>query len=150
MIKIYIFADSYKHFEIPIKEYEKRLGKNLKLVKLKPSKNSNHNLVIKEETKNIIDKLKSENWYKIVLSPKWKNYSTEDFVKIINDKKMTFSDIIFVIGWAYGFDYDKLRDSVDLELNLWQMTMPHSLALLVLLEQVYRIWMIEKGTSYHK
>jgi hypothetical protein len=38
MIKIYIFADSYKHFEEPIKEYIKRLGKSVELVKLKPIK----------------------------------------------------------------------------------------------------------------
>jgi 23S rRNA pseudoU1915 N3-methylase RlmH len=30
------------------------------------------------------------------------------------------------------------------------MTMPHSLALLVILEQIYRLEMIKKGTSYDK
>jgi len=69
MIKIYIFADSYKHFEIPIKEYEKRLGKSVLVVKLKPSKNTNENLVIKEETSIIKDKLVNEKGFKIVLNP---------------------------------------------------------------------------------
>jgi 23S rRNA pseudoU1915 N3-methylase RlmH len=61
MIKIYIFADSYKHFESGIKEYEKRLGKTLEIVKLKPSKNSNSSLVIKEETALIIKKFEKES-----------------------------------------------------------------------------------------
>jgi hypothetical protein len=39
MYKIIIISDSNKHFEIPIKEYEKRLGKNLEIIKLKPQKN---------------------------------------------------------------------------------------------------------------
>jgi 23S rRNA pseudoU1915 N3-methylase RlmH len=33
---------------------------------------------------------------------------------------------------------------------LWKMTMPHSLAFLVILEQIYRIEMIKKWTNYDK
>jgi hypothetical protein len=38
MIKVISFADSFKHFEKPIKEYEKRLTKRIDFKKLKPSK----------------------------------------------------------------------------------------------------------------
>ena len=150
MIKIYIFADSYKHFDLAIKEYEKRLWKNIEIVKLKPSKNPNNNLVIKQETNTIIEKLRKDKWYKIVLSPKGKNISTEDLLHLISSKKIDFSSLIFIIGWANGLDYDMLKPYINYELSLSMMIMPHNLALLALLEQIYRVGMIEKGSNYHK
>jgi 23S rRNA (pseudouridine1915-N3)-methyltransferase len=150
MIKIYIFADSYKHFEEPIKEYEKRLWKSISIIKLKPSKNTNENLVIKEETEIIKNKLSIEKWFKIVLNPLWKSYNTIDFSDLIENKKMTYSNIIFIIWWAFWFDYDELNWYADLNINLGLFTMPHSLALLVILEQIYRSDMIKKGSDYNK
>ncbi|MBT3726750.1 hypothetical protein HOG21_03475 [bacterium] len=41
-------------------------------------------------------------------------------------------------------DYKNLQNQINYELNLGKMTMPHSLALLVLIEQVYRVDMIKK------
>ena len=150
MIKIYIFADSYKHFEEPIKEYEKRLWKNISIIKLKPSKNTNDSLVIKEETSIIKSKLSSEKWFKIVLNPIWKLYSTNNFFDLIESKKMGFSNIIFVIWWAFWFNYGELNWFIDLYLSIWWFTMPHSLALLIILEQIYRLDMIKKGSDYNK
>ena len=147
MTKIYIPADSFKHFNIPIKEYQKRLWKNCEIIKIKTSKNWN---IIKKETEEIIKKLEKENWYKIVLNPKWKDFDTEKFYKFIENKKQTFPNIIFIIWWANWLDYEKLKKYIDLELNLWKFTMPHSLALLVILEQIYRLEMIKKWTSYNK
>jgi len=150
MIKIYIFSDSHKHFEQSIKEYEKRLNKSICLIKLKPSKNQNHELAIKEETEIIKQKLSLEKWYKIVLDPAWKSFNTADFFSLIESKKMNFSDIIFVIWWAFWFDYNSLDKIIDLNLSLSWFTMPHSLALLVILEQIYRLEMIKKWTNYDK
>jgi hypothetical protein len=39
MIKIISFVDSFKHYDEPIKEFQKRLGKDIELIKLKPIKN---------------------------------------------------------------------------------------------------------------
>ncbi len=147
MIKIIILADSYKHFEKAILEYEKRLGKQIEVVKLKPVKNWN---IIEKETDSIIKYLEKQNAYKIVLNPKGKNLSTKEFYDFIEKKKQTTKNIVFIIGGALWLDYEKLKNNIDYELNLWKMTMPHSLALLVLLEQIYRLEMIKKGTSYDK
>ncbi len=150
MIKIYIFADSYKHFEQAINEYEKRLWKSVSIIKLKPSKRADSKEIIRQETENIIKKLEKEKWYKIVLSPWVKDLDTSQFSKLITDKKVEFSWIVFIIWWAFWFNYDVLEKRIDLKLGLWKYTMPHSLALLVLLEQIYRAEMINKNTSYHK
>ncbi len=150
MINIYITADSFKHFEKPIKEYEKRLWKNYNTIKLKPIKNWSISQIIEKETNNLIKKLKKDKSYKIVLNLKWKSFETKEFYDFIESKKQNYSKISFIIWWAYWLDYTKLKDYTDFELNLWNLTMPHSLALLVLLEQIYRIGMIKKGSKYHK
>ena len=57
MIKIIIVIDSYKHFETGVKEYEKRLGKIVEVIKIKPEKNGSTQEIIDKETKKIIEKL---------------------------------------------------------------------------------------------
>jgi len=150
MIKIYIFADSFKIYEKAILEYEKRLWKNLKIEKLKPFKNNNSSLVIEKETEILQKILEKTKWFKIILSPEWKKFDTQKFYKYIEEKKQNFWDISFFIWWANWLDYKKLKNFIDLELSLSDFTLPHSLALLVLVEQIYRLAMIKKGTSYDK
>jgi 23S rRNA (pseudouridine1915-N3)-methyltransferase len=57
--------------------------------------------------------------------------------------------ILFIIGWPYGLDETKISDHIDSKLSLWSLTMPHWLAKLVLLEQIYRIETIQSGKKYH-
>jgi len=147
MIKIISFVDSFKHYSEPIKEFQKRVWKEVELVKLKPVKNWN---IIEKETDILINLLSKENWFKIILNPNWKNIWTEEFYNLIESKKQTYKNIIFIIGWANWIDYSKIKHLVDFELNFWKMIMPHILIILVLIEQLYRISMIKKWTAYHK
>ncbi len=150
MIKIYIFTDSYKHFESAIWEYQKRLGKNIEIYKLKPIKYGSAKEIIRDETQILREKLKKVSWYRVILTPKWHQMTTEKFVQLIEQSKNRTQDIIFCIWGAYGLDYELLKDSVDGELSFSQMILPHALALIVLLEQVYRASEIVKGSEYHK
>ena len=150
MYKIIITSDSNKHFETAIKEYEKRLSRNLEIIKLKPVKNGSQKQIIEKETENLIKILEKQKWFKIVLNPIWKSFNTNKFFSFVEEKKQNFSNIIFIVWWALWIDYLKLKEYIDFELNLWEMTMPHSLALLVLIEQIYRIEMIKKWTHYDK
>jgi len=150
MIKILTLVDSFKHFESAIKEYEKRLWKECEIIKLKPEKNGSDSQIIEKETDLLIKRLDKENGFKIVLNPNGRNFSTEEFYDFMEIKKQNNKNIIFIIGWALGINYEKLKWNIDFEINLWKMVLPHSLAILVLIEQIYRVWMIKKGTSYHK
>ena len=61
MLQIIIVSDSFNHFDKPISEYIKRLGKEVKIFKIKPEKNGEIATIIKKETekiKEIIDKEK--------------------------------------------------------------------------------------------
>jgi len=149
MIKIITICDSFKHFEEPIKEYKKRLWKKVEIIKQKPGKKDNIDEVIKEETKAIIEKLSKISAFKIVLSISGKTFSTPEFLNFIEYKFQNFPEIIFIIGWPYWLDYKELKKHIDFEISFSPMTFPHIEALLILLEQLYRIETIKQGKTYH-
>lgn len=148
MIKIISFVDSYKHFDIPIKEYEKRLSKDVKITRLKPYKWTPKE-IIKRESEELKKVLQKEKWFKVLLYIDSKEYSTERFHDFINDKIMNYSSITFVIGWAYWVDYEEIKWEIDAKISLSPMTFPHIMALMILLEQLYRVKKIKEGSSYH-
>ena len=59
------------------------------------------------------------------------------------------SKVCFVIGGSFGL-HDGLKTAADARLSLSKMTFPHTLARVVLLEQVYRAFKIAEGGKYHK
>lgn len=150
MIKIYIFADSHKHFSDAIKEYKKRLSKQVEIIELRPVKKWTPHQIIAAESSILKEKLDAQQWYKIVLTPEGKNISTEKFRDIIEAQKNSWKHILLAIGGANGLEYETLKSSIDFELSLWKMILPHSLAFTLLLEQVYRCSEIERGSWYHK
>ncbi len=56
---------------------------------------------------------------------------------------------VFLIGGAFGLDA-QVQESADRRLSLSDFTLPHDLARLVLLEQLYRAGTILRGEPYHK
>ena len=59
------------------------------------------------------------------------------------------SSVAFVVGGSVGLSADVLHRA-DERLSLGKMTLPHNLARVVLLEQVYRAFRINRGEPYHK
>lgn len=149
MIKIISFVDSFKHYDEPIKEFQKRLAKQVDLLKLKPSKRGKKEEIIKEETLDLQKVLTKIKWYKILLYIDSKQLDTIEFSKIIEEKQSKFWNIIFIIGWAYWVDYDLIKEKIDLRISFSPMTFPHSQAIMMLYEQIYRSVCIKKWVKYH-
>ncbi len=61
----------------------------------------------------------------------------------------TGQDVVFVVGGPFGLADAVVSDAM-LALSLSAMTLPHEIARLVLLEQLYRAGTILRGTPYHK
>ena len=76
MIKIYIFADSHKHFSDAVFEYKKRLSKQIEIIELKPIKKWTPEQIILAESMLLDERLQKEHAYKIVLSPTGKKPAT--------------------------------------------------------------------------
>lgn len=73
------------------------------------------------------------------------NFSDYIFKQYINGN----SDITFVIGGSHGVS-DSVRNRADFRLKLSEMTFPHQLARLILVEQIYRAYKIHFNEPYHK
>jgi 23S rRNA (pseudouridine1915-N3)-methyltransferase len=149
MIKIISFVDSFKHFDQPIKEFQKRLWKQVDFIKLKPSKRKESSEIIKEESLELSKILEKTKWYKVLLFIDSKQLDTIKFAKMIEEKQMKYSDVVFIIGWAYWVDYELIKSNIDFKLSLSPMTFPHSQAIMMLFEQIYRAICIKKGIKYH-
>ena len=59
------------------------------------------------------------------------------------------SNIVFIIGSSYGLS-DAVKNFADAKLSMSEMTFPHQLARIMLLEQTYRAFQIMNGGKYHK
>ncbi|ADG81026.1 23S rRNA (pseudouridine(1915)-N(3))-methyltransferase RlmH [Thermincola potens] len=59
------------------------------------------------------------------------------------------SELCFVIGGSLGL-HKKVLERADLQLSFGKMTFPHRLVRLVLVEQIYRAFKINRGEKYHK
>ena len=69
--------------------------------------------------------------------------------KLIGITNQGYSDFDFVIGGSLGLS-DEVSKRANFKLSFSLMTFPHQMMRIILLEQIYRSFMINKGTSYHK
>ena len=143
-----------KYLKDGIDEYAKRLSRFCKFdivevsEELLPdtSQKSIQNVKI-AEGERIIAKLKG---YSIALDLKGKMLTSEELsAKVSSLKQSGVSTITFVIGGSYGLSQQVL-DKCDFSLCFGAITYPHQLIRLVLTEQIYRAFMIEEGSAYHK
>jgi 23S rRNA (pseudouridine1915-N3)-methyltransferase len=84
-----------------------------------------------------------------LLDSRGKQFSSEEFAQFLRKREESSSQpLLFAIGGADGFG-DEIRTAAGLTLSLGKFTMPHELARVVLLEQVYRACTILAGHPYH-
>ena len=140
-----------------IAEYRKRLSRfcNVELIEVADEQApetlsaSQEEQVKKKEAERINRRLK-EGTLLIVLDIKGERLDSESFA----EKMQAFlvsgnSHITFVIGGSLGLDAELIKKA-RFRLSLSDMTFPHQLTRLILLEQIYRAFKIIHGETYHK
>lgn len=105
--------------------------------------------VKQKEGERILAKI-SQDAYVIALAINGKMQSSEQLAESL-DKLATYgkSKIAFVIGGSLGLS-DEVLNRANEQLSFSKMTFPHQLMRLILVEQIYRAFRINRGEPYHK
>ena len=94
--------------------------------------------------------LKVINDYLIGLDLNKKEMASPEFAEYLNKKFVAGgSNISFVIGGSYGLS-DELKQRCNDSISLSKMTFLHQMTRLILLEQIYRAFKINRNETYHK
>lgn len=140
-----------------IKEFSKRLSRYCKLniIEIEDEKapetlSEKDMLIVKaKEGEKILNKIPSISFV-IALVIDGKQLSSEGLAEKLEDIMVNGSnDITFIIGGTLGLA-DAVINRSNFKLSFSKMTFPHQMMRLILLEQVYRAWRINKGEPYHK
>ena len=130
-------------------EYAKRLSKFCKLNIIEVAEQNKYENIekIKEvEGQDIISRLAGKCF---LLEIGGKQYTSEEFATVIEASLLSSSTLTFVIGGSYGTS-EEVKNKIKNKLSFGKATYPHNLARVILLEQIYRAFMINGGGKYHK
>lgn len=126
-----------------VEEYLKRLSREaVELISVKAGSSD-------EVSARLLEK--SAGSFRIVLDERGKNFTTRELAARLDSlaQRGDIKAISFLIGAADGHN-EHLRSHADLLLAISPFTLMHELALLVLLEQIYRISTLKSGSPYHR
>ena len=146
-----------KFFADAIKEYSKRLSRycKLEIVEVADEKTPDgaSDLVvsqIKDKEAERMEKYLPDSAYVIALAIEGKKLTSEKLSEKIDTLGITgTSHLVFLIGGSLGMS-DRLLKRADYLLSFSDMTFPHQLMRVILLEQIYRSYRIIHGEPYHK
>jgi 23S rRNA (pseudouridine1915-N3)-methyltransferase len=125
-----------------VAEYAKRLSRFVKLEIKELAEGAD----IEAEAGDILRACKG---YTIALAVEGEKLSSEKLAKKMQTLADTGKDVSFVIGSSCGLS-DRVKNAADYKLSFSDMTFPHQLMRVILAEQVYRAFMINAGSTYHK
>lgn len=133
-------------------EYEKRLSKFCKLNVIElaeQNKYEDQNKILQLEGQEILKTISDKGGKTFLLAINGKERSSEEFASLIESTSLTSSTINFVIGGSYGTS-EEVGERIKDKLSFGKATYPHNLARIILLEQIYRAFMLNGGGKYHK
>ncbi|WP_141430710.1 23S rRNA (pseudouridine(1915)-N(3))-methyltransferase RlmH [Bacillus sp. 03113] len=146
-----------KYLKQGIEEYVKRLSSyaKIELIEVADEKAPEElsavemEQVKQKEAERILAKINPDA-HVIALAIEGKMKSSEELADTL-DKLATYgkSKVAFVIGGSLGLSNEVLKRA-DEKLSFSKMTFPHQLMRLILVEQVYRAFRINRGEPYHK
>lgn len=136
-------------FSPGVDEYVKRLNHTAKVALFElPESRASGERAQEEEGKALLARLSPRDVL-VALDERGKHLPSVDFAKWLGRQQDSGKDVAFVIGGDEGLS-DAVREKAGLVLSLSAMTLPHRLARLILVEQVYRGFSILRGEPYHK
>lgn len=157
MIPVYLIAvgqlrESY--FRQAADEYKKRLRTVTELEireERLPSEPSQAQIdaALDKEAERILAAVPKRS-YIVAMCIEGRQMSSETFAAALDSAALSgYSSVTFIIGSSHGLS-DNVKSRAQLKLSMSEMTFPHKLARVMLLEAVYRASEISSGGKYHK
>lgn len=146
-----------KFFRDAIDEYAKRLGRycQLDIIEVADEKTPDQandkqvDLIREKEADRLLEKIK-DDMLVCTLEIEGKKFSSESMAGWMQKQMVKGnSHIAFCIGGSLGL-HEKIRRRSNFALSFSDMTFPHQLMRVILLEQIYRSFRIINGEPYHK
>jgi 23S rRNA (pseudouridine1915-N3)-methyltransferase len=101
-----------------------------------------------QKNKNSKDRRSKDRYKLVLLDSRGKQLSSEELAAFLEREQISAIPLLFAIGGSDGFS-EEARRLAGFTLSLGKMTLPHELARVVLLEQLYRAFTILKNHPYH-
>ena len=120
------FADDVEH-------YAKLLGRHARLE------------LVEVREDEAVERRLPDRAYVSLLAVGGRQLDSDGLSRFLEERRQSGRDLCFVIGGAYGLELERAEH----RLSLGPMTLPHQLARVVLLEQLYRAHKILAGEPYH-
>ena len=139
-----------KFYKDACDEYIKRLGRfgKIRVTELAEVRGQSRQ-DINKEGKAVIKAIPKSS-YVIALCVEGSKMSSEKLADKIKTLSLSsVSELTFIIGGSDGLS-DEVKAAADYRLSFSEMTFPHMLMRVILLEQIYRAFTIIEGSSYHK
>lgn len=131
-----------KFYKDAVEEYLKRLSRFAKVEIKEVPEGKN----LEEEAGGILKLSKGKIIALCIEGDKYSSESLASLIKGISDKG---EESTFIIGSSCGLS-KRVKDSAHIKLSFSNMTFPHQLMRVILCEQLYRAFMINSGSEYHK
>ena len=134
-------------------EYSKRMPPELRIETVEIAlgtrgKNQPASKAIEKESQALL-KVIGEQDFVVALDVIGRSLSTEKLATMLADWQMNGRDICLVIGGPDGLSEQCLARA-DMRWSLSELTLPHPLVRIVLMEQLYRAWTINANHPYHR
>lgn len=137
-------------------EYAKRLSRYCKLdiIELNPinlpekPSQSEIDTALQKEAEMIQKRIPTDSFV-TALCVEGKALSSEQLADFVDKNTNSGKNMCFIIGSSYGMS-EAVKREADLKLSLSAMTFPHQLFRVMCLEQIYRAFKINEGSTYHK
>ena len=143
------------YFRAACEEYQKRLSAYAKVTVKEPEpvalpQNPSRSQIDKALEQEAVKIREYAKGCKIALCIEGKTLSSEQLAAKLDELgNRGFSTVSFIVGSSFGLSED-LKRECDMRLSMSPMTFPHSLARVMLFEQVYRAFSINNNGKYHK
>lgn len=141
-----------KFWQEASKEYEKRLSRfcKLNIIELaEQNKYEDTTKILEVEGQEILKTIENKGGRSFLLAIGGKQFSSEEFADTIENTSLTSSTLNFIIGGSYGTS-EGVNQKIKDKISFGKATYPHNLARIILLEQIYRAFMLKSGAKYHK